>query len=100
MSRTKQPPRQQGRGLWVSLGVGVALLSLAALALFYKSLAPAKGNAATSSGHPRLTVNHEKIDLGDVKLGQTVEAAFELTNAGDAPLTITDTPYIEVVAGC
>ncbi len=97
MSRMKQSPRKE-RGLWVGLGVGVALLSLAALALFYKSIVPAKDNAAT--GRPSLKVNLEQIDLGDVKLGQTVEAAFELTNAGDGPLTITEAPYIEVVAGC
>jgi hypothetical protein len=52
------------------------------------------------SGGPALQVDQEKIDLGDVPLGQTVSAQFEITNVGDQPLRFTQKPYIQVAAGC
>jgi hypothetical protein len=62
--------------------------------------APSTRNAAEASGVPRLSVDRESIDLGDVKLGTYVEAAFVLTNGGDQPLRLAQPPYIEVVEGC
>jgi hypothetical protein len=52
------------------------------------------------TGAPKLKVDKSDVDLGDVQLGQTVEVAFELTNAGDRQLRFTDVPYVEVVEGC
>jgi hypothetical protein len=52
------------------------------------------------TGAPSLKVDREKVDLGDVRLGQTVSVAFEVTNVGDRPLRFTAEPYIEVVEGC
>lgn len=52
------------------------------------------------SGQPRLKVDRERIDLGDIRLGETVEASFVLANVGDQPLSLTQAPYIQVVEGC
>lgn len=52
------------------------------------------------AGAPSLKVDQEKIELGDVRLGEWVSASFELTNIGDQPLKITGQPFIEVAAGC
>ncbi len=52
------------------------------------------------TGAPKLSVDHEKIDLGNVKLGDTVRVAFKLTNTGDQPLRFTGQPSVEVVEGC
>ncbi|MEW5985528.1 MAG: hypothetical protein AB1791_02740 [Chloroflexota bacterium] len=52
------------------------------------------------TGAPSLKVDKEVIDLGDVRLGQTVEASFEITNVGDETLRLTEAPYVEVVEGC
>ncbi len=52
------------------------------------------------SGQPRLRVDKELVDLGDVRLGHTVDASFVLTNVGDSPLRFLEDPYIEVVEGC
>lgn len=51
-------------------------------------------------GAPRLQVNQDKIEMGDVALGKTVQAEFELTNTGDRTLQFTSRPYIEVLEGC
>jgi hypothetical protein len=75
---------------------GALLLFAAALVLIGGG-----GKAAIEvTGQPRLKVDREVVDLGDVPLGRTVEAAFVLTNVGDEPLRVTDPPYAEVVEGC
>jgi hypothetical protein len=51
-------------------------------------------------GAPSLKVDAEAVDLGEVKLGKTVEVSFVLTNVGDQPLELTQAPYVEVVEGC
>ena len=95
MSRTKRP--QHAGVPLAGIIAGALLLGLAALALFIKFNAP---SAESVNGQPALKVNQEEVDLGDVKLGDYVEASFELTNTGDAPLKFSEEPYIEVVAGC
>ena len=52
------------------------------------------------TGSPSLKVDQEKVDLGNVKLGRTVEVSFQLTNVGDQPLRFTSAPTIEVKEGC
>ncbi len=51
-------------------------------------------------GAPRLKVDQRKVDLGNVPLGQTVEVSFKVSNAGDQPLRLAESPYVEVVEGC
>ncbi len=82
----------------IILFVGGFLLLIAAVFAFNK---PSQSKAAIeSTGSPSLKVDKEKVDLGDVKLGQTVEVSFQLTNVGDQTLRFTKAPYIEVLAGC
>lgn len=45
-------------------------------------------------------VDQDKIDLGNVPLGQSVTVKFTLTNVGDQPLSFTQKPYIQVAEGC
>jgi len=77
---------------------GVLLLGLTAF-LFWRS-----GTASTApievSGAPRLKADKEKVDLGAVQLGQTVQVSFKIANVGDKPLRFTEDPYVEVVEGC
>jgi hypothetical protein len=77
---------------------GVALVVLALSAL----LGGRSGGRAPIevTGQPRLKVDKELIDLGNIQLGRTVEASFVLTNVGDQPLQLAEEPYIEVVEGC
>lgn len=85
----------------VIIGGGLVLIGLAAVLIF-------GGGGAFSGppptpeviGAPALKADQEMIDLGDVRLGQTVNASFQLTNVGDQPLFFTELPYVEVVEGC
>lgn len=61
---------------------------------------PAPPAAIEVTGAPSLKVDQEKIDLGEVRLGKTVNVSFKLTNVGDQPLIIEENPYVEVVEGC
>ena len=52
------------------------------------------------NGSPSLKVDQDKVDLGDVKLGQTVSVSFQLSNVGDKTLQFSDKPIVEVIEGC
>ncbi len=91
----------QGQKLTVPLllVVGGMLLFVAAGLLLWGNK-PASSSAPETGGTPRLQVDKEKIDLGDVKVGQMVSATFTLTNVGDQTLKFTKSPYVELAAGC
>jgi hypothetical protein len=95
-ARRKQQRAQ--RSILLMVGGGVILLAVAAFAILQNR--PEPKIAIEVTGAPSLKVDQEKIDLGDVRLGDTVSASFRLTNVGDQPLEIVDDPYIEVVEGC
>ena len=97
----KYPKKQQRQNRsWLPILIvlgGLLLVVLAFLALREK---PAPGATVEVTGAPSLKVDKEKVDLGDVKLNQTVQVSFQLTNVGDQNLQFTKDPYIEVVEGC
>jgi hypothetical protein len=57
-------------------------------------------SARRPSDGPRIKVAPEEINLGKVQVGKPVRASFTITNAGNRPLKFTESPYIEVKAGC
>ena len=83
--------------LLIALG---GLLLLGALAWSFWPSAKISASKAQVTGAAALRSDKEKIDLGDVRLGNTVSASFQLTNVGDQPLHFTKAPYIQVVEGC
>lgn len=98
----QKPPQQPQRNLlpWL-LGGGIVVLIAVAIAILAKQPTPDQATTpAKVTGSPRLEVDKDRIDFGDVPLGKTVKASFKLTNAGDEPLTISAPPVAEVVEGC
>ena len=94
----KKRQRQNRRWLPILIALGgLLLVTLAFVALRDK---PAPGAAVEVAGAPSLKVDKEKVDLGEVKLGKTVEVTFQLTNVGDQTLRFSKAPYVEVVEGC
>jgi hypothetical protein len=77
---------------------GGLLLIFGALSLIGGSKTPKA--AIEVSGQPRLKVDREVVDLGDIQLGTPVQVAFVLMNVGDQTLRVTEAPYAEVVEGC
>jgi len=104
MSQTKSKQfykqrRKQNSGWLPILAVagGILLIGIAFLAFRQNSTPKA---AIEVNGTPSLKVDKDKVDLGEVKLGKTVEVSFELTNVGDQTLRFSKQPYIEVKEGC
>ena len=51
------------------------------------------------TGGPRLALQQQSVDYGNVQFDQTVKATFDAKNVGDKPLTI-QTVDVETVEGC
>ena len=100
VSRKAATTQKQKFPIWLPLIIvaGVALIVVALI-----GGGTGQSGAATKpqvSGTPALKVDQEKIDLGNVPLGQTVNVKFEVTNVGDQALRFNEQPYVEVVEGC
>lgn len=84
----------------ILIGGGLVLL-IATLAIsVINSMTPSPKIPLEVSGAPSLKLDKEKVDLGDVQLGQTVQVAFALTNVGDETLRLSEEPYVEIKEGC
>ena len=99
-SKPVTPPKSPGFPSWLPLIIvaGVVLIALAVLS--NNTSSPASPAASTTNGTPTVSVDKDRFDFGNVKLGQTVQVSFEVANTGDAPLRFKEKPYIEVAAGC
>ncbi len=104
MSRSRSRPasskksQKRSVALFLTLWFGASLLGLGLFAV----LRDGSGSTYVPevTGAPRLEVDREKLDLGDVRLGREVTASFTLANVGDQPLRFTREPYVKVAAGC
>ncbi len=77
---------------------GALLLVVGAVFAFRKP--PAPKAAIEVSGTPSLKVDKQMVNLGDVRLGQTVDVKFTLMNVGDQALRFSQAPYVQVMEGC
>ena len=98
----KRPPARRKRSstplaAWLLVGGGLVLLAVVAVLAWPRAVPKAQMEV---TGAPKLKVDQDKVDLGNVTLGQTVEVTFQLTNVGDQPLRIAHAPFVEVVEGC
>jgi hypothetical protein len=95
----KVVPQKTRIPIWLPLIV-VAGLAVIVAAIASSNTAASVKPTLEVSGAPALKVDKEKVDFGDVRLGQTVEVSFDITNVGDRMLQFTGTPYVEVIEGC
>ncbi|MDP2965184.1 MAG: hypothetical protein Q8N39_03985 [Pelolinea sp.] len=51
-------------------------------------------------GSPKIWVDQESFDYGNVRLGTPIFPVIRVANIGDQPLIFIEAPYIEVLAGC
>ena len=56
--------------------------------------------AAEYKGGPRLAVDRDLVDFGNVRFEKFVTARFRLRNVGDQPLRLAMDPRVEAVEGC
>ncbi len=56
--------------------------------------------AAEYKGGPRLAIDHDLVDFGNVRFEKFVTARFHLRNIGDQPLRLAMDPRVEAVEGC
>ena len=99
--RKAKPTSQGGLPWWavVAMMAGLVLIGLVVIG------GPAGNTPATKAtievkGAPALKADKEKVDFGNVKLGQTVQVSFDVANVGDQPLHFTEAPWVEVIEGC
>lgn len=56
--------------------------------------------AGEYKGGPRLAVDRDLVDFGNVRFEKFVTARFHLRNVGDQPLRLAVNPQVEAVEGC
>jgi hypothetical protein len=95
--KSQPTPSPAVNGLWLAVG-GLLIVGLAVFAWWAWSNSPTGETSGQDA--PSLKVDREKIDLGNIPLGQFVQASFEVTNTGEQPLRFREAPYIRVAAGC
>jgi hypothetical protein len=107
MSETANRRRAAGRkarqrNLTPIVVVGSILVLVAAglLLAMNRSGAGQPAVPVTVNGSPRLHIDQELIDFGEVPVGKMVTASFTLSNTGDQALTISHPPVPEVLEGC
>jgi len=91
---TKKKRRQQTQLPKPVIALIIGGILLVAVALFFTF------GGGDGGGTPKLIVDQEKIDYGDVKFGVNKTFAIKVTNSGDGVLRFKEKPYVEVVEGC
>ena len=97
-TKGKRPqPRRRG-WLWPGILSVSFLVGLTAW-LLWPNPSPL-ADAPKYAGGPRLVVDRQEIDFGQVRFEKFVQARFRLKNVGDRMLQIATGPRVEAVEGC
>lgn len=103
MSNKSKRRRNATRSNRTLIFLAGGILMLAAAGLAFAISQPTASQPAvpvTVNGSPRLQVDQELIDFGEVPVGKMVTASFTLSNTGDQPLVFSHPPVPTVVEGC
>ena len=93
MNKRKQRQQQNMSTPLIGLIIGGILLVAATLFFVFSG-------SGDGGGTPKLVVDQEKIDYGDVHFGVNKTFAIKVTNTGDGLLRFEEKPYIQVLEGC
>ncbi len=96
-SQKKTTRRRLPLPLWIALA---GLAALATALLFDFDIGGRKVDFTPEVQGAAMKVDNEKIDYGDVRLGNTVKTEFRVTNIGSQDLRFESVPYVEVKEGC
>ncbi len=77
----------------------VGLLALVGAGLFAYGAFAQSADIQGKNG-PRLQVDRDTLDLGDLHYDKTVRASFKVTNAGDGTLKLEPPKVATAVEGC
>lgn len=97
------PASKNGSWLWFGLiTIGAILFTVVGFTLVRngRTATGAEAPTATQGGTPRVAVDTAEIDYGEVKMNTPIQAVFNVSNTGDAPLTILERPQVELLEGC
>ena len=98
-SRQKQQPSSPWSKLLIPGLLAVAVLIGGGTWFFLQKSSPPVV-AAQYTGGPRLAVDKDLVDFGDVRFEKFVTASFRLRNVGDQPLRLNVDPRVEAIEGC
>jgi hypothetical protein len=98
----KQAPARRTPAFWLMIAGVILLLGVVVFAIVSARTGQPKpsGTAGSNGGTPKLAVDKEQIDFGDVAMNKPVTATFKITNEGTGTLVFSAAPYIEVKEGC
>ena len=91
----KRKRKQQKKLSTPLIGLIIGGILLVAAALFFVFSGGGDGG-----GTPKMVVDQEKIDYGDVHFGVNKTFAIKVTNTGDGVLRFKEKPYIQILEGC
>jgi hypothetical protein len=83
----------------IIIGVGALVVAAAGLLLATRKGSPSD-YVPEYTGGPRIDLDQEVYDYGYVELNTVITTDVEISNVGDQPLRITDTPQVQVLEGC
>lgn len=101
--KLKSSPKAQPRSRWpkfVVPGLLAVVVVIGAGTWFFLQKPSPQVVAAQYTGGPRLAVDNDLIDFGNLRFEKFVTARFRLRNVGDQPLRLAVNRQVEAIEGC
>ena len=101
--KSKSSPKGQPSSHWPRFlvpGVLVVVIAVGAGTWLFLQKSSPQVVAAQHTGGPRLAVDRDLIDFGNVRFEKFVTASFRLRNVGDQPLRLAVNRQVEAIEGC
>ncbi len=97
--RRAEKERQERIKFLIPFGI-LGVLAVLAIGFVAYSTLQSSGALEPAGAKPKFTVDTEKLELGDQKLGHPIKASFNIKNTGDGRLTLSTPPMVTALEGC